>query len=99
MQKWNLFLTHLLYGLLYYLPILLIDSVEGFKHVMKPYIWSVQSNKIMENIVRFDTIKQYNAFNNNETLHPLVSVIDMSKADKRGHARMNFGFYVVFLKE
>ena len=53
----------------------------------------------MENIVRFDTIKQYNAFNNNETLHPLVSVIDMSKADKRGHARMNFGFYVVFLKE
>lgn len=53
----------------------------------------------MSNIVKFDTISQYNAFNNHETLHPLVSVIDLFKADPRQHERMNFGFYTIFLKE
>ena len=53
----------------------------------------------MESITRFETIGQYNAFNNNETLHPLVSVIDFSKADERQNSRSIFGFYTVFLKE
>jgi hypothetical protein len=34
----------------------------------------------MEEILKFDTVSQYNVFNNHETLHPLVSVIDFSKA-------------------
>ena len=34
----------------------------------------------MENLRRFETINDYNVFNNNETLHPLVSVVDLSKA-------------------
>lgn len=29
----------------------------------------------MEEILKFDTISQYNTFNRNETLHPLVSVV------------------------
>lgn len=53
----------------------------------------------MESILRFDTISQYNAFNRNETLHPLVSVVDLSKAAPRQLRRMSYGFYVVFLKE
>lgn len=53
----------------------------------------------MEEILRFDTIGQYNAFNRNETLHPLVSVVDLSKAAPRQLRRMSYGFYVVFLKE
>lgn len=53
----------------------------------------------MEDIIKFDTVSQYNAFNNNETLHPLVSVVDLSKADKRQIVKMNLGFYTVFLKE
>jgi AraC family transcriptional activator of pobA len=53
----------------------------------------------MDNIIKFDTVSQYNAYNNNETLHPLVSVIDQSKADRRLNARQNFGFYTVFLKD
>lgn len=53
----------------------------------------------MEDILKFDTIAQYNSFNNHETLHPLVSVLDLSKADRRQHFRANFGFYTVFLKE
>lgn len=50
-------------------------------------------------IVRFDTISQYNAFNNHETLHPLVSVIDLSKAAPRQFSRMSYGFYTIFLKD
>lgn len=53
----------------------------------------------MNNIIRFETISDYNAFNNNETLHPLVSVVDLSKADPRSGSRMYFGFYTIFLKD
>ena len=53
----------------------------------------------MDTLLRFDTIEQYNAFNNTETLHPLVSVIDFSKAAPRQGSRMYFGFYTVFLKD
>jgi len=48
---------------------------------------------------RFETINDYNVFNNNETLHPLVSVVDLSKALPRQGSRMYFGFYTIFLKE
>jgi AraC family transcriptional regulator, transcriptional activator of pobA len=53
----------------------------------------------MENIRRFETINDYNVFNNNETLHPLVSVVDLSKANPRQGSRMYFGFYTIFLKD
>lgn len=47
----------------------------------------------------FDTIDQYNKFNNHPTSHPLVSVVDFSKAHKRTGSKMNFGLYCIFLKE
>ena len=53
----------------------------------------------MDEILKFDTVGQYNAFNNNATLHPLVSVVDLSKAEPRRLRRMSYGFYTVFLKE
>ena len=48
---------------------------------------------------RFETIQDYNTFNNNETLHPLVSVVDLSKASPRQGSQMYFGFYTIFLKD
>jgi AraC family transcriptional regulator, transcriptional activator of pobA len=48
---------------------------------------------------RFETVSEYNAFNNNETLHPLASVVDLSKADPRSGSKMYFGFYTIFLKD
>lgn len=48
---------------------------------------------------RFETVSEYNAFNNNETLHPLVSVVNLSKANPRSGSRMYFGFYTIFLKD
>jgi len=53
----------------------------------------------MNSIRRFETINDYNVFNNNETLHPLVSVVDLSKANPRQASNMYFGFYTIFLKD
>ena len=53
----------------------------------------------MEDIVNFNSVKEYNVFNNEETLHPLVSVVHLDKADARNQRRMRFGFYTVFLKQ
>ena len=53
----------------------------------------------MEKAYYFDTVNQYNEFNNHETLHPLVSIIDFSKANQRTGSRMTFGLYAIFLKE
>jgi len=58
----------------------------------------------MEPIFIFDTVSEYNALNNHETLHPLVSVIDFSKANPRSwggekNVRINYGLYCIFLKD
>jgi AraC-like DNA-binding protein len=53
----------------------------------------------MTDILRFETVHQYNVFNNHPTLHPLVSVLDLSKADPRHGHRMSYDFYTIFLKE
>lgn len=53
----------------------------------------------MGEIITFKSIKEYNVFNNQETLHPLVSVVDLNKADRRQLRRLRYEFYVVFLKK
>jgi len=58
----------------------------------------------MEKVFRFDTVNEYNVLNNHETLHPLVSVIDFSKAKPRywggeKNVKLYFGFYCIFLKD
>lgn len=58
----------------------------------------------MEKIYSIDNIAQYNADNNTKTLHPLVSVIDFSKAHLRdwGNAdtiKFQYGLYCIYLKD
>lgn len=53
----------------------------------------------MERVINFNTVNDYNAFNNHLTLHPLVSIVDLSKADPRAGCRMSFNIYCVVLKE
>jgi AraC family transcriptional regulator, transcriptional activator of pobA len=53
----------------------------------------------MEKITRIDTVSEYNAYNNTETLHPLVSIIDFSKASPRKGIRTNLGLYAIILKD
>lgn len=56
----------------------------------------------MSDFYHFDTIASYNQFNNHETLHPLISIVDFSKANPRSwqkSVKINYGFYAIFLKE
>ena len=53
----------------------------------------------MEQVFNFETISEYNDFNNHETLHPLVSIIDFNKAKPRTGSKMNFEVYCIFLKQ
>lgn len=54
----------------------------------------------MDEIVKIETIDQYDQLFGLETLHPLVNVIDFSKATKTvEQIRMNIGFYAMFLKD
>ena len=52
----------------------------------------------MAQAYNFDTLHQYNAFNNHETLHPSDGVVDLSKDKQRTGYRMTFGLYCIFLK-
>lgn len=50
-------------------------------------------------LLNIESVAEYNQLLGVETLHPLVSVIDLSKAHQMRHHRHTFGFYAVFLKE
>lgn len=52
-----------------------------------------------DNIVNIGTISEYNSILGVDTLHPLVSVIDLSTANPMRHMRHTFGFYAIFLKD
>lgn len=50
-------------------------------------------------LLNIETVTEYDDMLGVETLHPLVSVIDLSKARPMHHLRHTFSFYVVFLKD
>lgn len=55
-------------------------------------------------VYKFDSVKEYNQLNDHPTLHPLVTVIDFSKAKPRSWdgaktIKINYGLYCIFLKE
>lgn len=49
--------------------------------------------------LNIETVTEYDDMLGVETLHPQVSVIDLSKARPMRHMRHTFGFYVIFLKD
>ncbi len=58
----------------------------------------------MRKIIRLENITQFNEMRGVETLHPLVSIIDLSKAkpfeiSPDEETRFYYGFYAIFLKE
>lgn len=53
----------------------------------------------MDKILEIKTVDQYNKMYGLETLHPLVSVVDLSKGRVINNICTNFGFYAIFLKE
>lgn len=53
----------------------------------------------MDEIMKIDTIGQYNELFGFETRHPQVAMIDFDKPESQGNYRMTVGFYGLFLKE
>lgn len=53
----------------------------------------------MEEIVKLETVAQYNTMRGMPTLHPLITVIDLSKAKPMPAKTFNFGLYAIYLKE
>lgn len=52
-----------------------------------------------DKILKIGTVHQCNCCLGSKTLHPLVSVIDLSKADLSPHTDIKFGFYTLLLSE
>lgn len=54
----------------------------------------------MDNIVNLENVDRYNSMYGLETLHPLVSIVDLTKATNIvNHTQMNYGVYALFLKQ
>ena len=52
-----------------------------------------------DKVLKIGTVHQCNCCLGSKTLHPLVSVIDLSKADLSPHMDIKFGFYTILLSE
>lgn len=65
------------------------------------YIFAmIQTLTSMDKIIKLENIDQYNSLYGLETLHPLVSVVDLTKATKTvNHIQMTYGLYALFLKQ
>ena len=53
----------------------------------------------MDQIIQLDSIDTYNRLYGLPTLHPLVAVVDLTKATRMlNHVKVNYGIYALFLK-
>ncbi|WP_291596739.1 helix-turn-helix domain-containing protein [Bacteroides sp.] len=52
-----------------------------------------------DKVLKIGTVHQCNCCLGSKTLHPMVSVIDLSKADLLPHTDIKFGFYTILLSE
>jgi hypothetical protein len=93
MQRSGRYHDETLYKILYYLPkiqVYIID-IEIFPMIQYIRIILIITHENMKEILRFNTIAEYNALNNTETLHPLVSLVHFKNAEPRKLRRMYYG--------
>lgn len=64
------------------------------------YTFVATKHRLMENVININSVDDYNRLFGLETMHPLVSVIDLSGATKYPrHFTLNYGVYALYLKE
>ena len=86
-----------------------LASASSRQHGISPYALQpaeVQQERInylsMENLIKFNSIDEYNKAMGFETKHPLVAVVDLKKADKKAFPQevsYYYGVYALFLKQ
>lgn len=59
----------------------------------------METELLMDETLRLDNVQDYNRLLGVETLHPLVSVVDMSQLESIAHHRIQFGFYCIYFKQ
>ena len=60
---------------------------------------TIQLSTGMDKVIKLENVDLYNSLYGLETLHPLVSIVDLTKATKSvNHIQMNYGLYALFLK-
>lgn len=75
------------------------DSQLLLLAVWAKWINFVCKKEDMDEIIQLDSIKAYNELYGLQTLHPLVTVVDLTKAKQMAnHVRMNYGVYALFIK-
>lgn len=53
----------------------------------------------MDKIIKLENVDQYNSLYGLETLHPLVSIVDLTKATRKiDHIQMQYSVYALYLK-
>jgi AraC family transcriptional regulator, transcriptional activator of pobA len=50
-------------------------------------------------MIKYETIKQYNEMFNNQTLHPLISLVDLNKSNQLRRTKFSLNFYAIIIKE
>lgn len=55
--------------------------------------------KIIADIFKIETVTDYNKLRGVKTFHPLITVVNLAKAEKLPPGIYNFGVYAIFLKE
>jgi len=59
----------------------------------------IRNGRIMSEILKINTITEYNNMLGQETLHPLVSIIDFSKIEPFEFKKTQINLYAIFLKD
>lgn len=79
-----------------------MDSIINEENIQKRNIIFAETINFsdMEELIKLDSVDRYNKLFGLETLHPMVAVIDLSKATVwPEHFKINYGIYALFLKD
>lgn len=72
---------------------------KGSLYRSKTLILHCQTKEIENGIIQLDSIDAYNKLYGLPTLHPLATVVDLTKVTRMvNHVRMDYGVYALFLK-
>jgi AraC family transcriptional regulator, transcriptional activator of pobA len=88
-----------LYKLLFLLPLLRKVILTLELNMERAITLQEKKLKAMEEIIKQESVSQFNTIRGQETLHPLVSVLDQSKSKPVPAARFYSGLYIIFLKD
>src|SRR5215217_2617833 len=63
------------------------------------YFCNSKNKKTMSEILKLESVSEFNAQRGQRTLHPLVSVLDQSQSTPMKVARFVSDLYIIFLKD